>query len=244
MVKSQNVIILHGWGSNPDRWGLIRDQLQSSLGKIIDTKFYVPYLPGFDPDNPISKPYTIKDYGSWLDQYIKKNKIDKPAVVGHSNGGRIAIFFSSRHPEKISKLILIDSAGIPNKNHLKIAVFYIFAKIGKKTLALFGKKTEKLWQNIFYRIARESDYLKASPVMKKTMQNLLQYNAENDLKNIISPTLIIWGKKDTTTPIWMGQKMTKLIPKANLNIISCGHNPHIEAPFEIAKIIRSFLNNK
>ena len=62
----------------------------------------------------VAKPNeTLEEYVEWLRSKLADER--DVVLIGHSNGGRIAIAFADRYPEKISKLILIDSAGIVHK---------------------------------------------------------------------------------------------------------------------------------
>jgi pimeloyl-ACP methyl ester carboxylesterase len=51
------------------------------------------------------------------------------------------------------------------------------------------------------------------------------------------PTLIIWGKDDTQTPLADGKTFNNLIPNSQLQIIDGGHFIHQEKPNEVASLI-------
>jgi len=111
--------------------------------------------------------------------------------LGHSNGGRIAAYFAAEHPEKVQKLILIDSAGIYHKElfiQLKRFVFKTVSGIGKKLTSSEALK------NFMYYLVGEHDYQKASPNMKLSMVNLTHHDLTPFLPKIKVPTLIIWGE--------------------------------------------------
>ncbi len=239
-MTKQPIVILHGWGSSPDRWEAIRTSL-TELADGLQGEIFSPFLPGFD-GKPIPKPYFIDDYVGWLNEYLKEHHIKKPILVGHSNGGRIAIRFAATHGG-VEKLVLINSAGIPNTDiSFKRRIFMVIAKVGKTLLfAIKGTPLYSFSEKLLYKAARESDYLKASPIMKKTMQNLLIYDATEDLAKISCPTLCIWGRNDSSTPIWMGEKIAAGIPHASLSIIEGGHNIHISHPKEVVSLISNFI---
>jgi hypothetical protein len=74
-------------------------------------------------------------------------------LVGHSNGGRIAIAYTAKHPEHIKKLILIDAAGIVHNEPLlraKRLIFGALAKVGKKITSV-SRIFEKHFTNLFGR---------------------------------------------------------------------------------------------
>lgn len=227
--------MLHGWGSNPERWKPV-------LEKNTNIQLFIPYLPGFDPKNTIERPYDIEDYSIWLGEYIKKNNIQKPVLIGHSNGGRIAMYYCAKNPQVVQKLILVDTAGIPPKNSAKKLIFQTLAKTGKNLLkAISHRPVYRFFEKLIYRLAGESDYFTASPVMKKTMQNMLAYDIRQDLSKIAIPVLCIWGTHDKITPISMGNELVRLLPFSSLKTIDCGHNPHITNKRELSDIINDFI---
>lgn len=232
------ILILHGWGSSPQKWEKVKSALAKKKFKV-----YVPYLPGFDPKKNISKPWTIEDYSSWLNQFFKENKIKKAIIIGHSNGGRIATYFTSINQKKIDKLILIGCAGLPQKNQLKKIFFKTLSKIGKKILQLIpNKKIYQLGQKVIYRLSGENDYFKSSTIMKKTMINMISVDLTKNFLKIKKPTLIIWGKNDKETPIWMAKKINLLIKNSKLKIINDGeHNLHLSHPNKLVQIIKEEL---
>ncbi len=239
-MTKQSIVILHGWGSNPNRWKSIHDAL-SDLAKDMGGKVYSPFLPGFDGKDP-QKALNIDDYVAWLEKYIEDNRLGDVVLIGHSNGGRIAMRYAATH-KNVAKLVLIAAAGVPNTHlSLKRGVFKVFAKTGKAMLSpLKGTSLYSVAEKVLYKAARESDYLKASPIMKETMQNLLAYDATSDLKKIICPSLCIWGREDSATPLWMGEKIVADIPNCNIKIIDGGHNVHITHPEIVAGYIKDFL---
>ena len=89
------------------------------------------------------------------------------------------------------------------------------------------------------------DYRNATPIMRDTLVKLVNTDVTEYLKDIKRPTLLIWGEKDTATPICDGEIMEKLIPDAGLvRIPNCSHYVFIEQMSYVNKIIYTFLNAK
>lgn len=239
-MTKQSIVILHGWGSNPKRWIAMHDSLDA-ISNDMGEAIHIPFLPGFDGEDP-TKALHIDDYVEWLETYIKEQGLKNVVLVGHSNGGRIAIRYASTHKD-VKRLVLIAAAGIPNNTmSFKKAMFMAAAKIGKMLLRpLAGTSIYRLAEKGIYKLARESDYYQASPLMKETMLNLLSYDASGDLKNISCPTLCIWGKDDTATPLWMGNKIAAGISGSTMKVIDGGHNIHVTNVKEVAAYIKDFL---
>lgn len=227
----KKVIILHGWTKNLDKWN---DFLKNLDEKGIDYEF--PKIPGLTGN--LNEIWNLDDYVKWLKNITGKQK-GKVILIGHSNGGRIALAFTNLYPQKVEKLILIDSSGIyHNELPLKIKriVFKAFAKVGKK---LTSSKTIK---NLFYKLTRESDYKDLDDKTKQTMINLISIDLKPILSQVKIPTLIIWGREDKITPLSDGILMNKLIKNSKLEIIKdAHHSPQFTHSKETASIIISNL---
>lgn len=216
------IVVLHGWSTETEKWNPFLKEVQGELLKI----------PGLT--EKIKKPWILDDYVQWLNNRISKKAI----LIGHSNGGRIALAFAAKYPEKVEKLILIDSAGIYHKDfylQLKRLIFKGVAKLGKKIT-----KSNTL-KNIIYRLAGESDYNNAGPIAKQTMVNLISSDLTPILDKINTPTLIIWGGKDKVTPLSDGKLMHRKIKGSILKIVDARHSPQFTNVTEVAKIIHEYI---
>lgn len=225
----KKILILHGWTTSTDKWDGFLKQLREK-----DIKGVVLKIPGLT--QKLEMIWNLDDYVSWLKKEVGNEKV---ILLGHSNGGRIALAFANKYPDSIKKLILIDSAGIYHKNlslQLKRIIFKTIAKIGKSFTS-----SEKL-RGALYKLARESDYRNADIYQRQTMVNLISSDLTPILKQINMPTLIIWGEKDQTTPLSDGKLMNKLISSSMLKIISgASHSPQFTHPKEVAKAIYEYL---
>lgn len=225
------IVILHGWTYSIEMWEPFLKILEE---KSVD--YEVLKIPGLTA--PLSRVWTLDDYESWLAQQVTSHK--SPVVIlGHSNGGRIAAAFAGKYPQRISKLILIDSAGIIHRNFntvLKKTVLGTAAKIGKRVM-----NSDSI-RNLFYRMIGEQDYNMADPILKKTMVNLISQDLTSIFSRIKVPTLITWGQDDTITPLSDGRKINELISNSRLEVIeNAKHSPQFTHPNVVAEIILKFL---
>lgn len=226
----KNIYILHGWSYDVSKWSKLID-----LFKVQGLNVIVLKIPGLT--GKINSPWTLDDYIDWLTERLKSKK--DVILLGHSNGGRIALAYCLKNGDKVSKLILIDSAGIYHNElpiRIKRYVFGSLAKIGKKFT------NSNIIRKMFYKIVGESDYNKASEVMKITMNNLINTNLLPRLREIKNKTLIIWGLNDGVTPVSDGRLMADNIPHSKLVIIDdARHSPQFTHSEKVSEEILKFL---
>jgi len=234
--KNSKLLILHGWTYSSDdsdpleKWQPLIELLESQ-----GIKCELPRIPGITKD--INKSWTLDEYAKWLKKMLGKN--NKIVLVGHSNGGRIAFRFAQKYSGKVTKLILIDSAGIYHNElplRFKRFLFRNIAKIGRRFTE------SEVLRKLIYKVAREGDYSNATPSQQQTMLNLINSDLTEVLRKVKTPTLIIWGEKDKVTPLSDGQLIHSLIKNSKFSIIrSARHSPQFTHPKEVAKLIYEYL---
>ena len=181
--------------------------------------------------------------GQWSQQHTEKQK--KIILIGHSFGGRIAIKYAAKYPEKIERLILTGAAGIKRKLTLKQKILFILAKTGKIIFSLpvinnFQKPVYKLFSKIAWK--RKKDYYNASPRMKEIMKNVLAEDLTDYLSKIKIPTLLVWGREDKTTPLADGEVMNEKIKNSELKVIdNANHSLPYQKAEEFARIVEEFI---
>ena len=224
----KTLIILHGWQSSKEKWQKVKENIESDEIEVI-----VPDLPGFKPETELKKPWTLDNYVEWLKDFSQDK--EKFFLLGHSFGGRVAIKFASRYPEKLYGVILVSAAGI--KKEYKISKITPFLK---KFSFLPGWQ---FFRKIFYRyLLRKTDYLLIEGPLKQTFKNVIEEDLTSLLKEIKVPVLIIWGEKDKITPLSDAYLIKKEIKFSQLEILpDLGHTPHLENPELLAQKIKEFL---
>ena len=224
MNEKFDLYIIHGWTYTVEPWGKTL-KLLSEAGLRVK----MLHVPGLT--EPSEKVYTIDDYVNWADGQIP----DGAVALGHSNGGRILLNLCAKKPEKLSKLILLDAAGIYEMTAKKRIVKAI-AKIGKpfKKIGIINK--------VFHRATGTTDYAKAPENMKRTLENMLDSDKILDLSLVTTPTVMLWGEKDTITPPQQARQMKLKLPNVTLKFYkNWTHAPYIVDPNGLAKAIISAL---
>lgn len=219
--------IIHGWTYSIAKWQPLVEMLRAQGIEV-----QMLEVPGLTKRS--SRMWTLGDYVDWLKLQLEA-EANRIVLMGHSNGGRLALNFAIRYPNRIKQLILLDSAGVYHNElslRLKRLAFKTIAKAGSKIT-----KSPKLRQ-LLYRAARVKDYEQAALNMRQTMQNLISSDKQLDLAKINIQTTIIWGAEDKVTPLSDARVMRQKIKAAQLFAIpNATHSPQIAHAKEVADII-------
>ncbi|MBO4877542.1 MAG: alpha/beta hydrolase [Ruminococcus sp.] len=233
------IVLLHGWGSNIG--------LFANLIGLLSRKYKVVAMdmPGFGGSEEPPSAWEVGDYTQFVIDFLKDYPDKKIMFLGHSFGGRVIIKLNSRTdlPFEISKVILVDSAGIlpPKSNKKSLRTYYY--KAGK---AILSTKLAKLLApdalEDFRKKMGSADYAAASPLMRQVLVKTVNEDLEPLLPNIKCPTLLVWGVNDTATPLSDGEKMEKLIPDAGLvKLENAGHYSFLEQQYTFNRVMCSFM---
>lgn len=233
--KGPVVLFLHGWGDNKETFSTLSNELSGSYHVVsVD-------LPGFGATEAPSTAWGLDDYCIWVANFIKKLKVDSVyAVIGHSNGGAIAIKSLSGQYIDSKKLILLASSGIRTKDSVKKIINNMIAKIGKAITIFLPKNQKQILRRKMYR-SMGSD-ITVAPHMEETFKNVVAEDIVAQTKNINIPTLIIYGDDDTYTPPEFGRELSENIKDSKLIIVpNAGHFIQKDAPEVVNSAIRKFL---
>lgn len=234
----RSVLILHGWGSCAKNWDKVKELLEKDGLRVL-----VPDLPGFGETPAPLTAWSVNDYVQWVKDFSGKNNLDQFFLLGHSFGGRIAIKFAVKYPEKLKGLILAAAAGITRRRSLKNFLFLSLAEIGNIIFSLpFVNKLKYLFQRTIYKIAGSRDYLLAQGIMKEIIKNTINEDLKPCLSKINVKTLIIWGDKDKLTPVSDAYLMKREIKNSILEVLpDVGHRIRLEAPEILAEKVLNFI---
>ena len=208
------LIFLHGWGNDSSFFDTLAGFLADSREcHLID-------LPGFGKSKKPDSVWGTKDYARCIVDYLKSHNIEHADILGHSVGGRIALRIAVYFPEYLNDLILISSAGIKSKKfifkRLKIYLLKKIAKIFKFMDRIIGKD---FFKSKYSSKFASRDYLNAGD-LKSIFIKIVNEDQESELKDVKAKTLLIWGDKDTETPVDMGETFSKKIKNSELVVLN------------------------
>lgn len=198
-----------------------------------DFDVFCPDMKGFGKNADMPYPYALNDYLSEIREYIKEKGLNRPHVIGHSFGGRVAIKLAAAYKNLTGKLVLCDAAGMKPR--------FSFKKAGRKAAFKVLKNflpKERLKN--FY----SSDYLAVNGVLRESFKLIVSENLEEYLNKIENKTLVIFGRQDKETPPYMAKRLYKGIKNSELQIIDgAGHFCFIDKPFTFYEEVKRFLLN-
>ena len=105
--KGAPVLLIHGLGSS----GYIEWRF-TMPGLARSHRVFAPDLPGFGRSQKPRARYGIRYFARVLDRYLEGRRLASAAVVGTSLGGRIALELALEYPERVRKLVLVNSLGL------------------------------------------------------------------------------------------------------------------------------------
>lgn len=231
------VLMLHGWGSGVDVWAPFLAMLSHDL------RFVALDFPGCGQSDLPDHPLTTDDYADLVMQFIRALDLKDFAMVGHSHGGRVIMKMAGSGMVKPTKIVFLDAAGIKPKKSFKKSIKVATYKTVRRllTLPFIRNYTADLLNKARAHFG-SSDYNNAPEVMRKTLVNLVNDDMTDLLPNIACPTFLIWGDRDTATPLYMAHILEEKIADTGLAVFEgTGHFSFLEQPGRAAAILKSFL---
>lgn len=230
------VLLLHGWGDSLSTYDSLTVALKDKY-KIVRLD-----LPGFGKTETPSQVYNLELFASFVSAFLEKIDVqDVYAIVGHSNGGAIAVKGLSSGVLSSKKLVLLAASGIRTDHSMRKKSLRIVAKTAKLFTSFLPKNVQKkLKKKVYAKIG--SDIFVAED-MQETFKQVLVENVVSEAHKIKADTLLVYGDKDTATPVRYGESFAKEIKKAQLEIVKeAGHFLHHTHSSDVESKIRTFLD--
>jgi len=204
-----------------------------------DYKVVVPILPIYEM--PLFQ-VSVTGLVDYVAEFVKYKNYNAVNVLGNSLGGHIGLLYTLAHQDKVSSLILTGSSGLfesgMGNTFPKRGDYEFIKKKAEDTFYDPAIATKELIDELYSVV---NDRNKAIRIVA-TAKSAIRHNLGDKLHLIKIPVLLIWGKEDSVTPPFVGEKFEELLPDAKLYLIDkCGHAPMMEKPDEFNEILKSFL---
>lgn len=241
------LVMVHGFTARAAHWFRMARQLPEERCLIaVD-------LPGFgQSDYKPTADYSPATQAARLHELLLSLKLKTPVVdmVGNSMGGMIIAEHALNHPEQTGRIILMNAAGVssPEPSTLNKAIEAGSNPFFAKDLAGFHRfyamtMSEPPFVPGFVLDAVGEETMGKVPRHQYIFKQLQGPRLDDRLKDIKSPTLVVWGDQDQLLHVSM-TRIWRQIPGARVFIFKgVGHMPHLERPAESADLATRFLTN-
>jgi pimeloyl-ACP methyl ester carboxylesterase len=252
------VILIHGFTASTLVWSDVLLPMAEAGFRVI-----APDLVGYGySEKPRRGEYTIDAQARMILRLMDQLEIEDAALVGSSYGGAIAATCALDHPERVSRLVLIDAVINDEPIRQPIARVARAPVVGDVlTPLMINSRALSRWRRkkkicapgspLIYDEARLEAHhrpLRGASAHRAVLRTLRGWHAsriEQEAHRITQPTLIIWGENDLEIPLRHGEYLHTVMPDARLIVFRrCGHLPQEEYPREFTEVVTGFVNGK
>ncbi len=244
------VMLLHGLASSIVTWRDVMPDLAR------DHDVVAVDLPGFG-GSEVRVGLPPSAYPGLVAGLMDRLGIARASLVGNSLGGGVAVVMAARHPERVDRLVLIDSVGYNPASAdrpwlLRVAGHEPVARL-VETLPLRRPLVTLALRQVFHDdrlVTRERIDEYVAPLLRPgavaAAQALLASGDDLGLPGLVAsvrvPTLVVWGSEDTWVPVQHAERFLADIPGSRKAVIEgCGHLPQEERPHEVLRLLDKFL---
>lgn len=236
---NNRILFLHGWGADNTRY--------SKLQKLLNQKGFETIaldLPGFGQTEAPTTAWGIDDYAEWVFKELDKVEWGRVILVGHSFGGQIAAKMAYLKPDRIEKLILIGPALFRDSRSLKLWILRTITEIFNFIFSLpLLKNFYDFARWSWYHLLRQYDYYRSNGVMRETLKKVIAEDLTYVLPQIATPTLLLWGDRDTFTKFKNSERAISLMRNVKfVPYFGHGHNFHYYLEDRVVGDILEFIN--
>lgn len=253
------VLLLHGGG-----YDFASLSYKHAIGPISEHRqVFAPDWPGYGESDKPEMEYTTEYYVGFLGRLMDTLGLEKASLVGISMGGAISLGFSLRSPQRVAKLVLVDSHGLGGEVpggkasyalvRLPLLNRLVWAALGRSRKLIRGSL-----QSVFYDpqavtgdIVDEVYQLAQKPGAGRAWRSWqkheigwtgLRTNFVDRLHTLAVPTLILHGAEDGYVPVSWARRAHTLIKDSELHVFPrCGHWLTLERPGEFNRAVLEFL---
>jgi pimeloyl-ACP methyl ester carboxylesterase len=265
------VVLIHGTGA----WSEIWRETMTALGErgfhaiALDVP---PFGYSEKPAGPAA--YARERQAGRILALLDALQIPRATLVGHSVGGRPTIEAALEAPDRISTLVLVDPALGFAADSLRFAqsdpswivrALFSATPLRNAVVASYAVNplfTRRLFRSFVWNTSAVNDdrvrMLQRPFALRGTtgaygdwlaaLFVLPDASLASDFvtfARLPMPVLLVWGRRDTVTPLWQGERLRALIPGADLSVIDgAGHVPYIEATAEFNGVLLEFLDRR
>jgi pimeloyl-ACP methyl ester carboxylesterase len=245
------IILLHGFPTSGHLWSDVVPLLPSGHRVVV-----LDLLGYGRSDRPQSRPVGIRAHADRLVELFDVLGINYACVVGHDVGGGIAQTLAVRHPQRVSRLCLIDSVAFaewPTRDVKLARAMLPLTRHLPATWLLSILRTDLLRGYVDHELGARAVERYVRPFSSAEgrdafMEHLLALDSAETqslaprLKDIVSPTAVVWGQHDPFLSVALGRRLHEAIPGSTFDVLpNVRHFTPEEASGKIAEILAALL---
>ncbi|MCA8982250.1 MAG: alpha/beta hydrolase [Planctomycetaceae bacterium] len=232
------LLYLHSAGGETE-WTRFHAKLAEHFTLIL------PAHPGFDGSEGLGAGASIDDFAWHYVDLLEELQLEQVPVVGFSLGGWTGMELAIRRPEKVSKLVLVNSAGI-YLEAAPIAELFIDDLDTLRQRLYFDPLGPAVAESMPQSLndPRILQWMQASAATARVAWHPYLHNPKlpMHLKRIPCPTRILWGRHDRLIPLAVGEFLASRIPHATLEIFEeTGHMLPFEQSERFVRSTQEFV---
>lgn len=246
------VILLHGWFHDSQMWNKNIDALAQRF------RVYAIDLWGYGYSTREVLDWDYELYHCQLQAFMDSLDIQHASLVGHSMGAGICILFSTQHRERVSQLVLVSPAGLPDPSPL---LDEAALQRPLKELVLNGEKSRRLLldtmftynpdsisDDYFDELTRFHEIMGTNEVLIGSLKRNFFDRLSTEIKELGEmdvPILIAWGRHDKSVSPELGIKMHKVLRNSRLEFFeNSAHCANYEQPERFNETVMRFLHGE
>ncbi len=227
------LVLLHGMNRQSGDWQALVPVLRRKYSLLLLD------LPGHGESGPQAGPLPVSDLAAAVGALIEARRPgQKVTLIGNSLGGWVALLYAAQHPERVERVIGVDSSGIyaplavPMQPKNRDEARVLAAAIRGSHAPL----PDDAALDAMVRSVAEGPGLRVVAGLRAT--DFL----ESHVADIHVPVDLIWGEEDGVLPLAYGQRLASLIPGAEMHVLpACGHMPEVFCAESLAIEIETVL---
>ena len=243
-----SVVLLHGFASSLYTWKDVLPALAADHD-VIALDF-----PGFG-GSQVPRPLDAATFPGVVLAVMDQLGVRRASLVGNSLGGAVAVGIAADHPERVDRLVLVDSAGFNFAPRDRPLLLRLVGAPGMASLLerlpIRRRMVEAGLRQVFANdalVTRERVDEYTVPMLRpgavRAASEVLGRLAPSEfpVARVRVPTLVIWGREDRWIPLAHAGRFVAAIPGSRLEVIdACGHVPQEEQPAAVAALLARFL---
>ncbi len=231
------LVLLHGAGDQAGTWNKVAPELKRHFQLLI------PDLAGHGESDPVAGPLSLGTLLTALEQVLDATPWrDAPLVlVGNSLGAWMAMLYTQKCPQRVTRVILID--GGPIKSPSEIGIMPKDREEARRALdAVLDPSTPRRPNFVLDDLVRVSNTGPISRLLAAGEEDMSKYLLDDKLASFQLPVDLIWGASDRLVPLDYAKKLQSQLPHCTLTVIErCGHGPQLERPRELTRVLLQIM---